>query len=161
MKFSEEKTLSILVDWCNKGERCRFDIERKLKRWGADSEFITICTQRLNKGDLFNDSRFASAYAHDKSALQRWGIQKIKMNLKARGIKDEYIQRAIEHIEPEVHNENLKELATRKWPSIKGKNDYERTVKLVQFLMRRGFPYDTIKKVLPQKANWLDEINPL
>lgn len=160
MKFSEEKAHSILVDWCNKGERCRHDIERKLKRWGAESEFIGICAEHLSKSDLFNDSRFASAYAHDKSSLQRWGIQKIKMNLKARGIKDEYIQKALEHIEPELHTINLKELATRKWPSIKGKNDYERTAKLVQFLLRRGFPYDTIKKALPQKSEWLDEINP-
>ena len=159
MKHPEEIAYSKLVDWCNKAERCQFDLERKLKLWGSDSEFIKSCIARLQKSNLFNDARFASAFAHDKSSLQRWGIQKIKMHLKVRNIADEIIKEALSILETDIHSENIRELATRKWPSIKGKTDYERTSKLIQFLMRKGFTYDSIRKELTATDFNLDEFN--
>jgi regulatory protein len=159
MKYPEEIAYSKLVDWCNKAERCRFDLVRKLKLWGAESGFIETCIARLQKNNLFNDARFASAYAHDKSTLQRWGGQKIRMHLKSRGIADEYIKEALAVLEPETHRENIRELALRKWPGIKGKSDYERTVKLIQFLLRKGFTYDSIRKELAATDFNLDDIN--
>ena len=161
MKYPEEIAYSKLVDWCNKAERCRFDLVRKLKLWGADSGFIDACITRLQKNNLFNDARFSSAFAHDKSTLQRWGGQKIRMHLKSRGIADEYIKEALAVLEPETHRENIRELALRKWPSIKGKTDYERTSKLIQFLLRKGFNYDSIRKELSATDLNLDDINHL
>ena len=161
MKYPEEIAYSKLVDWCNKAERCRFDLVRKLKLWGAESDFINDCLARLQKNNLFNDARFASAFAHDKSTLQRWGSQKIRMHLKSRGIADEYIKEALAVLEPETHRENIRELALRKWPSIKGKTDYERTSKLIQFLLRKGFNYDSIRKELSATDFNLDDINHL
>ena len=161
MKYSEEIAHSKLVDWCNKAERCRFDLVRKLKLWGAELPFIESSVNRLEKSNLFNDARFASAFANDKSTLQRWGIQKIKMHLKARGISDEHIKEAIDRLENETHRENIRELATRKWPGIKGKNDYERTSKLIQFLMRKGFTYDSIRKELTAADFNLEEFSHL
>ena len=148
MKYTEEVAYSKLVDWCNKAERCRFDVTRKLKLWGTETSFIESCINRLQKSNLFDDARFASAFAHDKSTLQRWGGQKIKMHLKARGIADEHIKDALEKLENEIHQENIRELASRKWPSIHGKTEYERKTKLIQFLLRKGFTYDSIRREL-------------
>ena len=161
MKYPEEIAYSKLVDWCNKAERCRFDIARKLKLWGAESSFTEACISRLQKSNLFSDSRFASAFAHDKATLQRWGIQKIKLHLQARGIARESIQEALQQLENETHQENIRELAMRRWPAIKGKTEYERTSKLIQFLLRKGFPYDSIRKELSAADFNLDDINHL
>ncbi len=81
------------------------------------------------------------------------------MHLKARSIADEHIANALANIQSEVHDENLHELARRKWPSIKAKSDYERTAKLIQFLLRKGFAYDKIKKGLVQMQIDIDAIN--
>jgi regulatory protein len=159
MKYPEEIAYSKLVDWCNKAERCRFDIARKLKVWGADSSVIDSCILRLRKRNLFDDARFASAFAHDKSTLQRWGVQKIRMHLKARAIADEFIREALSLLEVETQNENIRELATRRWPAIKGKTQYERTSKLFQYLLRKGFTYESIRKELSSSDFQLDEIN--
>jgi regulatory protein len=161
MKYPEEIAFSKLVDWCNKAERCRFDTERKLKLWGAQSAFIDACIDRLQKRNLLNDARFASAFAHDKSSLQRWGVQKIRTHLKARRVADEYIKEALSMLETETHRENIRELAARRWPSIKGKTDYERTSKLIQFLLRKGFTYDSIRKELTAADFNLEEFNHL
>lgn len=159
MKYPEDIVYSKLVDWCNKAERCRFDIIRKLKLWGAESNFTEACLSRLQKSNLFSDSRFASAFAHDKATLQRWGAQKIKLHLQARGISREIIQEALLQLENETHQENIRELALRKWPAIKGKTEYERTSKLLQFLMRKGFTYDSIRKELSAADFNLDDIS--
>jgi regulatory protein len=159
MKYAEDVAYSKLVDWCNKAERCRFDISRKMKLWGAESSFSDACIERLQKSNLFSDSRFASAFAHDKATLQRWGAQKIKLHLQARGISREIIQEALQQLENETHQENIRELALRKWPAIKGKTDYERSSKLIQFLLRKGFTYDSIRKELAGANLNLDDIN--
>jgi regulatory protein len=83
------------------------------------------------------------------------------MHLKARCISDEHIKEAIERLENETHRDNIRELATRKWPGIKGKNDYERTSKLIQFLMRKGFTYDSIRKELTAADFNLEEFSHL
>ena len=159
MKYPPEIAYSKLVDWCNKAERCRFDLIRKLKVWGADGPFIETCLGRLSNSNLFDDARFASAFANDKSTIQRWGAQKIRMHLRSRGILDEYIQDALTRLEPETQQLQIRELASRKWPAMKGKNDYERTSKLIAFLMRKGFSYEDIKRELANKHEWPDDIN--
>jgi regulatory protein len=159
MKYSEETAYSKLVDWCNKGERCRHDIRQKLLRWQFEIDFIHRCITRLEKSNLIDDERFATAFAHDKSTLQRWGIRKIEQHLKARAIADEQIRQALEQLQADVHDANLKELAARKWPSIKGKNEFERTSKLIQYLMRKGFTYESIKKSLAREKFDFEDIN--
>ena len=161
MKYPEEIAYTKLVDCCNKAERCRFDLARKLSIWGAEKSFIDACIDRLRKSNLFDDARFASAYAHDKSNLQRWGAQKIKMHLKAKSISDESIREALGHLENEVQQENIRELAKRKWSSVKGKTPYERNAKLIQFLLRKGFAYDAIKRELSTIEEWPEEFNHL
>ncbi len=161
MKYPEDIAYTKLVDWCNKAERCRFDLARKLSIWGAEKSFIDACIDRLRKSNLFDDARFASAYAHDKSNLQRWGAQKINMHLKAKSISDESIREALGHLENEVHQENIRELAKRKWSSVKGKTPYERNAKLIQFLLRKGFAYDAIKRELSTIEEWPEEFNHL
>jgi regulatory protein len=159
MKYPEEIAYSKLVDWCNKAERCRFDLTRKLKAWGADNSFIDSCISRLQKSNLFDDARFASAFAHDKSTLQRWGVQKIKMHLKARGVADEHIKNALEILDSATHHENIRELVARKWPGIKGKNEFDRKSKLIQLLLRKGFTYDSIRKELSTKEFNMEDFN--
>jgi SOS response regulatory protein OraA/RecX len=83
------------------------------------------------------------------------------MHLKSRGIADEYIKEALAALEPETHSENIRELALRKWPGIKGKTDFERNLKLIQFLLRKGFTYDSIRKELLATDLNLDDINHL
>jgi len=161
MKYPEEIAYTKLVDWCNKAERCRFDLARKLSIWGAEKSFIDACIDRLRKSNLFDDARFASAYAHDKSNLQRWGAQKIKMHLKAKSISDESIREALGHLENEVQQENIRELVKRKCSSVKGKTPYERNAKLIQFLLRKGFAYDVIKRELSTIEEWPEEFNHL
>lgn len=159
MKYPEEIAYTKLVDWCNKAERCRFDLVRKLSLWGAEKAFIDSCIERLRKSNLYDDARFAAAFAHDKSNLQRWGAQKIKMHLKARSIADESIREALSLLENEVQQDNIRELAKRKWASIKGKTTFERNSKLIQFLLRKGFSYDAIKKELSTIEEWPEEFN--
>lgn len=161
MKYPPEIAYSKLVDWCNKAERCRFDIRQKLIRWQADTNFTKACIERLEKSNLLSDERFACAFAHDKATLQRWGSNKIKMYLKARSISDEHVKQALASIQSDVQDENLQELIQRKWPATKGKSEFERTSKLIQFLMRKGFSYDSIKKNLAQSNIYHEEINPL
>lgn len=158
-KYSEEEMHAKLVDWCNKAERCQGDLEAKMHRWGASREIIARSIERLRKSNLFDDARFASAFVHDKSSLQRWGVRKIRMYLKAKSISDAEINAALESINTEENLNNIRQLAAGKMKSIKGKNDYERKMKLVQFLLRKGFTGDQIREATSAQILSEDDIN--
>jgi regulatory protein len=81
------------------------------------------------------------------------------MHLKARSIADESIREALSLLENEVQQDNIRELAKRKWASIKGNTPFERNSKLIQFLLRKGFSYAEIKKELSAIEEWPEDFN--
>lgn len=149
-KYGEPELYSRMCDWCNKAERCSGDLRTKMKRWGADDETIQRIIVQLRTRNFFDDTRFAHAYAHDKSTFGKWGIQKIRMYLRAKGIEQSIIQDALSDLDVSETLENIQVLASRKWPSIKGKSPYERKAKLMQYLLRKGFTGDQINSAIKE-----------
>lgn len=147
-KYSESELLSRMCDWCNKAERCSGDLRTKMKRLGASDDIIQRILSQLNTRNFFDDARFAQAYAHDKSTFGKWGIQKIKAHLRAKGINQQLIEDTLSLLNESESLENIQTLAHRKWPSIKGKSPYERKVKLMQHLLRKGFTTDQINRAI-------------
>ena len=145
-----------MCDWCNKAERCSGDLRAKMKRWGADDEMIQRVIVQLRTRNFFDDIRFARSYSHDKSTFGKWGIQKIRMYLRAKGIEQGIIQDALSGLDESETLENIRALARRKWPSIKGKSPYERKAKLMQYLLRKGFTGDQISMAIKDSMPDLD-----
>ncbi len=137
-----------MCDWCNKAERCSGDLRTKMRRLGAPDDMIHRILVQLRERNFFDDERFARAYAHDKSTFGKWGVQKIRLHLGAKGIDQRLILTALEVLDETDTLDNIRALAQRKWPSLKGKNEYERKAKLMQHLLRKGFTGDQINKAL-------------
>jgi len=127
-----------------------------MRRWGADDEMILRIIVQLRSRNFFDDTRFAHAYAHDKSTFGKWGIQKIRMHLRAKGIEQGIIQDALSELDESETLENIQVLAHRKWPSVKGKSPYERKAKLMQYLLRKGFTGDQINRAIKDLMSGLE-----
>jgi regulatory protein len=147
-KYGEPELYARMCDWCNKAERCSGDLRAKMRRWGADDEMILRIIVQLRTRNFFDDTRFAHAYAHDKSTFGKWGVQKIRMYLRTKGIEQSIIQDALSELDESDTLANIQVLAHRKWPSIKGKSPYERKAKLMQYLLRKGFTGDQINRAI-------------
>ena len=53
-----------------------------------------------------------------------------------------------EEIEDDMYTETLLPLMKSKYKSIKAKNDYERSMKLIRFALGRGYSMDVIHKCI-------------
>jgi regulatory protein len=134
--------------YCAYQERCQFDLERKFSEWNIDAEIRDDITAELIQQNFLNEERFAAAFTNGKVNIKRWGRIKIVNELKARKISDYSIRKALESIDDEKYILNLQHLIQQKDQLIVAKNGYERRIKLLKYLIGRGFESNLINEEL-------------
>ncbi len=142
-----------IVAWCNKAERCQWDVRNKLIEWGvslADRENLIAI---LISSGLIDENRYAQAFATDKSRFYNWGSLKIKQHLKGKGISDRNIHDALSVIDPDEQSAIIRKLIERKSLTLQGLRPFERRAKLIRFLLSKGFTSDEINQSLLQQAD--------
>ncbi len=144
-----------------------YHISNQIYRWLAvrnhsSSEIIKKCLAKgytkeeaqdalnpiIEKGYL-DDALFAKSYASDKKELHGWGPAKIRMSLAQKGLKKQYIDDALEDLFTDQQLIESMEAATRSVAKrlLRTVPGLKRKKKLVDFLIRRGFPgYIVIEK---------------
>jgi len=145
-KYSEEIARQKIKAWCDKAERCHWDVRNKLTDWGIPyserEQFIGL----LIGMDLLNEERYAKAFAHDKFSFYGWGQKKIEQQLKLKGVSERNIRDAIKEIGADDCARTIRELIKKKEPQYKGLQLYQKKIKLARFLLSKGFENDTVWK---------------
>ena len=146
-KLSYEQALHRLAAYCSRAERCEWDIRRKADAWEISPEQQTRIIQQLRKEQFLDEERYCKAFVNDKAKYNRWGINKIRFELKKKQIPESLIQKALKNLNPEENRERLRLLIERKKKSVKGKNDWDIRQKLLRFAISRGFSQEDIESV--------------
>jgi len=135
---------------CSKREICISQAEEKLRKWGLAPEAWDSIVNTLVNNRYIDNRRFAIAFARDKFRFNKWGPQKIRMQLLAKHIDAEYIVEALLEVNPnELPVSIIKELE-RKATSVKAKSAYELRMKLIAIGVRKGFSYDLVARAVSQ-----------
>lgn len=133
--------------YCDKAERAPFDVEKKLIQWGVWPNDRQSLMAELISLNLLNESRFASAFAHDHFEFRKWSKRKIEMHLKAKRVSVRNIQDAIRNLpsDGDVIQIRLQIPSLQKKYEKKGrlKNQY-----VAKALIRKGFSTEEVFKVL-------------
>lgn len=183
MKNTEEerqeyaRILDRMRHLCSVREYCTADIRRKImkmlsERTGRDGkaedaeEIIGRMLGSLQSDGYLSDTRYAIAFARDKSSLSGWGAVKIKYALGAKGIDGGIIRSALEEIDKDRASDRLERLVAAKYRSLApnlsdgkdggkgsdkdGGNDSgnEIRMKIIRYAMGRGYGYDETISVL-------------
>ena len=146
--ISFDLALSKAMNICSKSEKCAFDINQNLNKWGVNNVDSVRILQKLIAENFIDDSRFAKAYVRDKFRFNDWGRIKIGYTLRNKGIPSEIIYLAMEEIDEEDYFSRLKELITAKLKTIKASGYYETKAKVYRYAQSKGFESDIIEKVL-------------
>ena len=147
-QLSEAEALHKSAAYCSLADRCIDDIRKKLTRWEVEFPIQNRIIQRLVQEHFLDEERFCRSFVNDKVKFNKWGINKIKFELRKRNIPDNLIHSAFENINPEENRESLLQLLIAKKKSVKGKNDFEIQQKLMRFAAGRGFAIDDIMWVI-------------
>ena len=142
----KEQMLGRMMRLCAGRECCRSDIRRKLAALpAADAQEIldTLCRE-----GYLDDTRYARAFARDKSALQGWGSLKIKLALQKKQIEAAAIAAALEAVDGPAADARMEQLLRAKWKTLAREEDPARKeAKLFRYAMGRGYGYDEIKRM--------------
>lgn len=122
----------------------------KLKTKSYDERLIKEVIQDLVSRNFIDDRNFAFHFIEEKLKKKKWGANKIRSALYVKGISGEIIDEELKKIDntPGL-NETIREIATKKINQLKNRNTDEKKIfqKVIQFLISRGFDYESSKDV--------------
>jgi regulatory protein len=128
--------------------RSKWEMETYLKRKGYSPKIIDDTLKYLTDKKLVDDREFASRWIENRLLLKPTSINILKLELKQK------------HISSEIINSELKSREIDELPIInqliekkRQSSKYQDNLKLMQFLARRGFSYDLIKRALNDTSN--------
>ena len=120
----------------------------KLKSWGLVQEVIDLLIVELIQFNFLNEERYARSFARGKFRIKKWGKLKIRMALKKREVNFKCIDFAMLEIDEKTYLNTLRELLQKKNDILKETNLYKRKMKLINYLVNRGYEYDLISDSL-------------
>ena len=130
--------------YCAYQERCHMEVSMKLKSWGLIQEVIDLLIVELIQFNLLNEERYARSFARGKFRIKKWGKLKIRMALKKREVNFKCIDFAMLEIDEKTYLNTLKELLQKKNDILKETNLNKRKMKLINYLVNKGYEYDLI-----------------
>lgn len=137
MELSNDVILKKVLHYCAYQDRCTQEVRTKLATFDMpDSEKEKIVKLLVDEGYL-DDERYASTFVRSKIHLKKWGINKIKMSLKMKGISDEIIGNALSEIDPEIYKDEL--IKVLKAKKINESDPYKKKAKLAQYAIQKGY----------------------
>lgn len=151
--ISEEKALASLAALCSKAEHCAGDLTDKMRRWGLADDAQQRILDYLTAHHFIDEARYCRAFVEDKVKFDGWGRRKIEQALYAKRVSREAMAAALDGVPDADYLEVLRPLLQSKWPTIKGRNDYERSMKLIKYAMGRGFEMRLIRQCIDEAAD--------
>ena len=124
------------------------EVSMKLKSWGLIQEAIDLLIIELVQFNFLNEERYARSFARGKFRIKKWGKLKIRMALKKREVNFKCIDFAMLEIDDKTYLTTIKELLQKKNDILKETNLYKRKMKLINYLVNRGYEYDLISDSL-------------
>ena len=134
--------------YCAYQERCHMEVSTKLKSWGLIQEAIDTIILELIQFDFLNEERYARSFARGKFRIKKWGKLKIRSALKKRNVYFKCIDLAMLEIDEKTYLITLKEMLQKKNDILKETNSFNRKMKLIQYLVNKGYEYDLIHDAL-------------
>ena len=125
--------------FCSYQERCRFELQQKLKEWGADEDSTSKVIASLEENEYMNDERFAKLFASGKFRIKRWGKNKIRAELRMKKIPDAFIKKGLDAIDESEYKKTIQHLIGRKAKELKGQTTRDEKAKIVRYLLSKGF----------------------
>lgn len=145
--WSREKALSHLASLCAAAEQCEADLREKMRRHSLRGEDADAVIDYLYEHRFLDETRFARAYARDKSRLAGWGRIKIDMMLRSKRVAAFAIREALAAIPPDEYREAGERVARSAARSL-DLTLYEDRAKLMRRMYARGFEPDLARDII-------------
>lgn len=122
-----------------------FELRNKLRIAQASEEHIDTAIGFCKEYGFINDLAYATHKANDLINLKKYGIRRVKSELKAKGIADYIIDDVIENLDKESEKDVLIALINKK---LKGDFSDKNKDKCLRYFIYRGYDLYDIKNAI-------------
>jgi regulatory protein len=138
------QSLPVMRKYCAYQERCHQEVRTRLLEYGVRGNDLENVMTKLIEEDFLNEERFAIAFARGKFRMNDWGMKKIEMELKMRGVSAYCIRKALDQIDKDDYRKSLHEMVAKKAANVKAANSYARKQKVAQYLVGKGYESELV-----------------
>lgn len=150
------KARTVAYRYLSYRDRSVSEIRRRLQRDEYASEVIEDVVSYLEEAGLIDDCRFAIAYAEGRFKSGGYGPLRVRADLRKKGVTPSAVDAAIADVYAEQDEmlERAREIGTRRWEQLAcEKDELKRKKKVYDYLARRGFRYDMIRRIVDELEN--------
>ena len=133
--------------------KSEYELRLKMKNKGFNPQLIDNAISILKERKYLDDERYCEMFINDKINISKHGVRKIKEALYYKGIDKEIIEEKIKSISAESEEERALLLGEKKLLNIKENDNRKKMSKLSNYLLGKGFEYETVNKTLRKLLN--------
>lgn len=131
------------------------EVYYKYKNEENADKFLERAIEHIKDMGYINDKKYAELFVKDYINLKRNSIYEIRMKLKEKGIKEEYIIKAFELYEEELRKYEIDNLI-KILKSKKYGGDFESDRKIMNYIYRKGYKTSNIS-IAKDEYNYMKE----
>jgi len=129
--------------------RSEFEVKRRLKTKGYSDPVIAAVVDELKKQGDIDDGKFAKFWVDSRLHMNPVGDVILRHELKEKGVSDPLIEAALEAKDDSYDEyEAAFSMAKERFARFKKMDRRMAAKRVYDFLLRRGFKYDNIRKVI-------------
>lgn len=144
----EEKIYNKVIRFATLRPRSEHEINLWFKRKKVPLKVSERVFNRLKNLGLVNDKAFASWWIEQRVTFKPKGRRALFFELRQKGVAKDVIESVLKSTGIPNEAALARDLVTKKLPRFQNLPPQERRKKLVGFLGRRGFSWETIRKVV-------------
>lgn len=125
------------------------EVRKKLIKRGFAEYIIDEVVEDFRQHRLLDDRKFAKMWVQDRLSLKPMGRLRLRLELKAKGLDGTDIEEAVSEAMKDTDEYELaRPIAFRRLRLMGSIDKLKRKKRVWDFLMRRGFTYDVVDKVV-------------
>jgi regulatory protein len=146
-KAELQKTLDKLLRYTTLRPRSEREIYNWLRKYEVHESIHEELLNRLKRLELVGDEEFAKWWVGQRIQFKNRSIRELSNELYKKGIDREIIEQVLKEsdVDEESSARKLLEKRSFAWRKYKG---YEKKKRMSDYLARKGFSWDVIKKVI-------------
>jgi regulatory protein len=129
--------------------RSEFEVRQRLKLKGYGSEIVETVVSDLRRAGEIDDAKFAHLWVESRMHQNPMGDIVLRRELQEKGVSDSIIEATLAH--KAAHYDEFKvafNIAEERFRQFAKLDKRKAMKRLYDFLIRRGFTFDTVQKII-------------
>lgn len=144
--MERDLVLKKMLHYCNYQERCKKEIYAKIGTFDLDDDDKDFIIGFLQEEGFIDDERYCRTYVKSKLNLKKWGVNKIRLSLIAKGISKDIVEDVLSEIDHDSYKDELLTLLKNK--KINDDDPYKRKAKLIRYAVGKGYSLSDVMEAV-------------